>query len=208
MSGTVPERPRIQLSWLWLVLAGLLLVGVILALRQAGGYALRWFGGRTTITHAVAVGRMEAVGKLVTSETGLRDVVVYQDTRLGSTKRSLVVVTGKAMVGVDLKHQSKIDIDEAARRIRITVPHARLIGVDISELKTYDESRGLWNWFHPSDRDEIYGQARDQLRAAASDLSVLQHAEQSARELLSALFAADGYTVDVVFTPFLDTPRD
>jgi hypothetical protein len=190
------------------VFAGLLLVGAIVAFRQAGGFVLGALGGRTTITHAVALGRMEAVGKLVTSETGLRDVVVYQDTRLGSTKRSLVVVTGKALVGIDLKRQTSIDIDETARRIRITVPHARLIGVDISGLKTYDESRGLWNWFNPSDRDEIYGQARDQLRAAANDLSVLEHAEQSARELLSALFAADGYRVDVVFTPFLDTPRD
>lgn len=149
---------------------------------------------------------MEAVGKLVTSETGLRDVVVYQDTRLGSTKRSLVVVTGKALVGIDLKNRARVDIAEAERRIRITVPRARLIGVEITGLKTYDERRGLWNWFEPADRDEIYGQARDQLRAAATDLAVLQHAEQSARELLSALFATDGYTVDVVFTPFVQQP--
>lgn len=146
------------------------------------------------------------MGKLVTSETGLRDVVVYQDTRLGSTKRSLVVVTGKALVGIDLKNRARVDIAEAERRIRITVPRARLIGVEITGLKTYDERRGLWNWFEPADRDEIYGQARDQLRAAATDLAVLQHAEQSARELLSALFATDGYTVDVVFTPFVQQP--
>jgi hypothetical protein len=61
------------------VLAGLLLVAGIFTVRNAAGFALRAItGGRTTITHAVAIARMEAVGKLVTSETGLRDIVVYE----------------------------------------------------------------------------------------------------------------------------------
>lgn len=185
------------------------MVAGIYSMRTVGGFALSTLlGGRTRITHAVAVAKMEAVGKLVTNETGLRDVVVYQNTRLGSTKKSLVVVTGKALVGIDLKRHASVDIDESARRIRISVPHAHLIGVDVESLKTYDESRGLWNWFHPEDRDEIYGQARDQLRSAANDMAILQHAEQSARELLTALFATDGYSVDVVFTPFLDSPAN
>lgn len=197
------------IGWLWLVFAGLAMVAGIYSMRTVGGFALSTvLGGRTRITHAVAVAKMEAVGKLVTNETGLRDVVVYQNTRLGSTKKSLVVVTGKALVGIDLKRHASVDIDESARRIRISVPHAHLIGVDVESLKTYDESRGLWNWFHPEDRDEIYGQARDQLRSAANDMAILQHAEQSARELLTALFATDGYSVDVVFTPFLDSPAN
>jgi len=189
------------------VLAGLLLVTGIFTVRNAAGFALRAItGSRTTITHAVAIARMEAVGKLVTSETGLRDIVVYENTRLGSTKRSLVVVTGKALVGIDLKNRASVDIDETARRIRLSIPRARLIAVEVTNLKTYDESRGLWNWFHPEDRDEIYGQALDQLRRTASDMSVLEHGEQSARQLLAALFATDGYTVDVVFTPFVTQP--
>lgn len=202
------NRTGLQIGWLWLVLAGLILVAGIYSARIGGLALSSLFQGRTRITHAVAIAKMEAVGKLVTNETGLRDIVVYQNTRLGSTKKSLVVVTGKALVGIDLKRQARIDIDETARRIRISVPHAHLIGVDVESLKTYDESRGLWNWFHPEDRDEIYGQARDQLRSAATDMAVLQHAEQSARELLTALFAPEGYAVDVVFIPFVDTPAN
>ncbi len=179
-----------------------------------GIYALRGTGAgwrsplahRTTVTHDVVLARLESVGKLVTSEAGLRDIVVYRDTRLGSTKKSLVVVTGKALVGIDLQHGATIEIDETARRIRLSVSHARLIGVDIVSLKTYDESRGLWNWFRPEDRDEIFGLARDQLRAAAGDMGVVEHAEQGARTLLTALFAAEGYAVDVVFTPVLSSP--
>lgn len=187
---------------------GVLLVGATYALRTAGHGWSSLFAHRTQVTHDIALGRLEAVGKLVTSEAGLRDIVIYQDTRLGSTKKSLVVVTGKALTGIDLQHGARVEIDEAGRTIRLTVPHARVIGVDITSLKTYDESRGLWNWFKPEDRDEIFGLARDQLRAAANDMQVVAHAEQSARTLFTALFASDGYRVDVVFTPVLATPAE
>lgn len=206
MTAASPERPG--LTWIGLTGLGLLLL-VVIGLLRVNGALTRLTGGRTTISHAVALGRMEAVGKLVTSETGVRDVVTYQNTRLGSTKRSLVVVTGKAMVGIDLKHPStRIDIDDQARHIRITVPHAHLIGVDIATLKTYDEDRGLWNWFRPADRDTIYLLARAQLMHAANDMAVVEHAEESARKLLTALFTPEGYAVDVVFVPFLQERAD
>jgi hypothetical protein len=186
------------------LLIGVTLVGLGRAvLRVARGASA---GGQTTISHAVVVSRLEAVSKLVTSESTIRDVVVYQNTRLGSTKRSLVVVTGKAMVGLDLAKSAGIDIDEQGRRITIRVPRAELIGIDIMDLKTYDETRGLWNPFHPSDRDTVLQLARQRLQHAAVDLAVREHAEESARRLLAGLFAADGYTVDVRFEPFLAPP--
>jgi hypothetical protein len=198
------ERPRLQIGWLGLTGLGLAGLAVILVLRTTGTLARLASGSpETRVTHAVALGRMEAVGKLVTSETGLRDVVVYRNTRFGSTKRSLVVVTGKALAGIDLKDHARVDIDETARRITVTVPHARLLGVAVTDLRTYDEKSGLWNWFRPADRDTIFTLARRQLTAAARDLEVLSHAERSARRLLTALFASDGYAVDVVFVPFL-----
>ncbi len=202
------ERVRRRLGWIGFGVAVLLLLGAMAALRATGRLS-RWLGSRTTISQDVALGRMEAVGKLVTNETGLRDVVTYQSTRLGSTKRSLVVVTGKALVGLDLKDpRTRIAIDDKARHIQLTVPHARLLSIDIASLKTYDEARGLWNWFHPADRDTIYLLARAQLMHAAADLSVVEHAEVSARKLLTALFAPEGYTVDVVFVPFLQERAD
>jgi hypothetical protein len=185
-------------GWVGLVLLCLLGVGIIYTIRVTGSVA-RLFTGRTTLTHDVALGRMESVGKLVTSETGLRDVVTYRNTRLGSTKTSLVVVTGKALAGIDLKDRTRIEIDEASHHIRVTVPHARIISVEVSTLKTYDEDRGLWNWFRPADRDTIFLLARAQLMHAANDLAVVDHAEESARKLLTALFAPEGYAVDVAF---------
>lgn len=190
----------------WRVVGCALVVIAVMAypMIKVADLAERLLSGRTTITHDVALGRMETVGRLITSETGLRDVVTYQNTRLGSTKRSIVIVTGKAHAGIDLKDKARIEIDEKQRVVRITVPHARVMSVEVETLKTYDEDRGLWNWFKPADRDTIFLLARAQLLHAANDLSVTDHAEEGARKVLTALFKPEGYTVDVVFIPFLN----
>jgi hypothetical protein len=184
-----------------LVLAGLGLLWIGPAVRAAFRDA-----GRPRITQGVVLERLRTVAKLATTEVGLRDVVTYEQTRLGSTKKALVVVTGKALVGFDLADHAKVDLDPAARRVRVVLPRASLIAVDITDLKTYDEKRGLWNPFRPADRDTIFLLARAQLMHAARDLAVLEHAERGARQALAALLGAEGYQVDVELEPFLLSP--
>jgi hypothetical protein len=195
------SRPTVAAVLISLLLLGgaLLLIGTAIRrlVPQAGG--LIRGGGETTVTHGVVVEQMRAVAKLVSSETSVRDVVIYQNRRLGSTKRSLVVVTGKVLAGIDLDEGTQVDIDHAARRVNISLPRAKVLGVEVTQLRTYDERSGLWNPFRPADRDTIYHLARDQLIEAAGELGVTAHAEESARRMLGALVHADGYTVDVTF---------
>jgi hypothetical protein len=183
------------------VLAVVLVVGVVLGLTLSRGASLLLHPGHTTIDQSVVVDRLERVAKLITTEAMVRDVVSYRNTWMGSTKRSLVIVTGKVLVGFDLKVRPKVTIRQSDRHIALVFPHARLVGVDIEELKTYDESRGLWNPFQPSDRDSIFQLARRRLASAARDLAVVQHAEDGARQLLSGLFEPEGYSADVSFEP-------
>lgn len=185
-----------------LVATGIALgLGVVLGVVLAWRGALRVFPGHTTISESVVIERLDAVAKLITTEAMVRDVITYENTRLGSTKRSLVIVTGKTLVGLDLQTPPRINIRQRDRHLTLVLPHARLLGVDIVELRTYDERRGLWNPFRPSDRDTIYQLARRQLASAALDLAVVTHAEESARRFLVGLFATDGYTVEVSFAP-------
>ncbi|HEX8849699.1 MAG TPA: DUF4230 domain-containing protein, partial [Gemmatimonadaceae bacterium] len=122
---------------------------------------------RTTITQSVVIERMRAVARLVTSETMVRDVVTYENTWYGSTKRSLVVVTGRIDAGVNLERGSQVDIDETTKTIALTLPKAEILSVDVTDMKTYDERGGLWNPFTPADRDAIIRLARNQLGRAA-----------------------------------------
>ncbi|HEV7366621.1 MAG TPA: DUF4230 domain-containing protein [Gemmatimonadales bacterium] len=200
MTHSPPRRPVTAVFVALLLLAGAFLL-ITVALRHLAPRARDLFPGRgeTTVSHGVVVEQMQAVAKLVSSETTLRDVVVYQNRRLGSTKRSLVVVTGKVLAGLDLDAGTEVNIDHQARRIAIMLPRAKVLGVEVTKLQTYDERNGLWNVFRPEDRDTIYQLARDQLVAAAGELAVTAHAEESARRLLGALIHAEGYSVDVTF---------
>jgi hypothetical protein len=164
---------------------------------------------KTTVTNDVVVSQLRAVAKHVSSEATVRDVVAYENTWYGSTKHSLVVVTGKIMAGIDLGDKPAVSIDHEKKIIRIEIPPAKLIGVEITDMRTYDERGGLWNPFRPADRDAIQRLARAQLAAAGRQSDVLRHANESAAEMLRLLLAKDGYTVEVSTrgaptTPFVD----
>ena len=187
---------------LWLGLAAALVVLLSVALLWQRLAIFPTLAGRlnqTSITHSLVLEKVQAVAKLVSSESTMRDVVVYEDTWLGSTKRSLVVVTAKVLAGINLEHGAEVKIDEQAKKIRVTLPSAALLATDISEMKTYDERRGLWNPFVPADRDKIFQQARTQFQEAAKQSKLIEHANQSAKQMLETMFSRDGFTAEVIF---------
>lgn len=196
MADSAPHRPIWPLALSVLLFAVAVLVGRSVV---RGTAPLRHLAGTTTVNQAVVVEQTKAVARLVTSETTLRDVVTYENSRLGSTKRSLVVVTGKVLTGFDLDRGTEVTVNQPARRIRITLPPPAVMGVEITELRTYDEQRGLWNPFRPADRDTIFTLARRQLVQAAGEIELARHAEESARRLLEAIVRADGYVTEVTF---------
>ena len=153
--------------------------------------------GETRVSHDLVVEKVRSVAKLLTSETTVRDVVVYENTWLNSTKRSLVVVTGRVLAGMDLDKGTEVRVDDAAKRITVSLPPAEVLAVEVTNMRTYDERGGLWNPFRPEDRDAIQRQVRAQLERAGAELGVVEHANRSAKQLLETLLATDGYTVDV-----------
>jgi hypothetical protein len=195
-----PRRPITAVLIALLLLGGaLLLIGTAIRRLAPGNRSLIPGRGQTSVTHGVVVEQTRAVAKLVSSETSVRDVVVYQNRRLGSTKRSLVVVTGRVLAGIDLDEGTRVDIDHSTRTVSIVLAPAKILGVEVTQLRTYDERSGLWNPFRPEDRDAIYHLARDQLIEAAGELGLARHAEESARRMLSALINPEGYMVEVSF---------
>jgi uncharacterized protein DUF4230 len=205
MPLTQPREGRGASATLALVLVGLLVGGALVVLLLLAGRVRSAVGtlthgtGTTSVSQSVLVERTRAVARLVTSETTLRDVVTYQNRLLGSTKRSLVVVTGRVLTGFDLDRGTEVRVDEPTHRIRLVLPPASVLGVEVTELRTYDEQRGLWNPFRPSDRDSIFQLARRQLVATAGELALAGHAQESARRLLPSLVSVPGYTTEVEF---------
>jgi hypothetical protein len=201
MASTTRFTPRGVLVWGAVIIT--LLFGVALAttaLTRATSVTRGVFGppAPPTITQQVVVEQLQSVAKLVATEMTLRDVVVYEQTRFASTKRALIVVTGRVAAGIDLEHGTEVRIDSATRVITVTLPPAQVMSVDVLNVKTYDESSGWLNPFRPEDRDRIQQMVRAQLTTAARESGILTHADQSAVKVLTELLGRDGYRVEVV----------
>lgn len=163
----------------------------------------------TEVSHDLVVEQVRSVAKLVSTEMPVRDVVIYEDTWLGSTKRSIVVVTGRVMAGIDLDRGTDVRIDHRAKLITIVIPPPEILAAEILDLRTYDERAGLWNPFRPADRDRIHREVRRKIVGAAEQAGIVRHAEESARSLLTSLLEKDGYTVLVLTqSQLLKAPRD
>ena len=199
---TAPESslgPLRAFSW-GLVVIGLglvLLLGTVVVRRATG--ALGTFGktAEPVITQQIVVERLRDVAKLVATEMTLRDVVIYEQTRFASTKKVLLVVTGRVAAGINLEHGADVQIDSSSKRITVVLPPAEILSVDVLNVTTYDERAGLWNPFQPEDRDLIQKRIRGQLIAAARQSGILPHADQSAAKVLTELLSRDGYTVEI-----------
>src|SRR6476660_793487 len=91
---TTPNpRPIIGAGAAIILGAVILLVGMgYCGSRIVPGFSVH---NETNVSHDVVVSELRAVAKLVSSEATVRDVVTYENTWYGSTKRSLVVVTGR-----------------------------------------------------------------------------------------------------------------
>ena len=191
-------NPRLR-PWLLPVAATVLILLVGVAQCSTIGSFLSGRKNTTTVTHDLVVDRVRNVAKLVSAEATVRDVLVYRNTWYGSTKQSLVVVTAKLLAGIDLERGTDVKIDEKARRIEIAIPHASMLAVEVTDLRTYDEQRGLWNPFKPEDRDRIFQLARQQLSRSADQMGLAARAEKSAKEMLETMFGVDGWVAAVSF---------
>jgi hypothetical protein len=153
----------------------------------------------TRIDQSVVIEKIQKVAKLVTSEVTLRDVMTYENTWYGSTKRSLVVITGKVLAGINFDSGVSVNIDENSKKIIISLPEAAILSTEITDIKTYDEQSGLWNPFKPEDKDKIFQLAREKMTNTARELSLTKNAQQNTKELFENMFNTNGYKVEVIF---------
>jgi hypothetical protein len=207
MPDRPPAAPRLG-AWTRTTVAALLVpalaAGAFLGARAALRERVAAPPAPPRVTQELVVEQVRSVARLVASEATLRDVVTYEQTRYYATKRALLVVTGRVGAGFVLDGAGTADggaevrVDTAARRIAVSLPPARVLSVEVLDVKTYDERAGLLNRFRPEDRDQIQRLVRARLERAGPEAGLLQQAERSAVGILRTLLARDGYVVDVV----------
>jgi len=103
------------LHWIGKI-ASVVLLALVVAALGAGLATRAWSllpkAEPPRVSQDVVLEQLQDVAKLVSTEMTLRDVVVYDASHYGFTKRALLVVTGKVSAGIDLGPATGLRIDQ------------------------------------------------------------------------------------------------
>lgn len=153
--------------------------------------------------NVVIVEGVRKVCKLATLEMSLADytrrtVPKTLDLPFTHEPEAYLFYTGVVSAGFDVCDQpTRIDVDHAARVVRVALPPPRVLSLDIKRFETINESSGFLNAIAPADRNRWYQEAREGLSAAALAQGILVKSEAHARELFGEFVSRWGYRLEL-----------
>jgi hypothetical protein len=143
------------------------------------------------------------VCKLATVEIALADyarrtVPKSVDLPFTTQPEAYLFYSGVASAGVDVCDDAwRIEVDHAARLVRIRLPPPRLLSVEVKRFEVINETSGFLNRIAPEDRNRWFQDARASLERAALGQGALEKAAAHARELFSDFVERWGYHLEL-----------
>ena len=120
-------------------------------------------------------------------------------------RKILLSCTAYLKAGIDLSGFSaeNVDINRLDGSVTVTVPHAKLLSLDMpaSEIREeYDHVTMLRHFFSAEERNALLRQGEKQIRDSVPSLGILEKAEENGRRFFESVFTKMGFTsVEVVF---------
>ncbi|MBK9336507.1 MAG: DUF4230 domain-containing protein [Lewinellaceae bacterium] len=185
----------------------LIILAVVLAFVSGGWLAYRFFAPKETKPResaTVLLEKIRTVVKLTTVEGEFSEIYNYSEYSGYFTwlwdKKVLVRVNAVVSAGYDLGNL-KIETDSVARVLRIgPLPEPQILSIDHS-LDYYDLSTGVFSDFSPEDYTRINQRAKDLIREAALQSTLLASArEQSDKvfEIVRFMAESTGWNVEII----------
>ena len=190
---------------------GILLAGVFFA---GLWISYQWFGSKTResqqVESTVLLERIREVFQLVTvegqfselyTETNIKEVTLYLPipTYWEFSKKALLEVRGKVLVGYDME-QVSIKVDSMARQIVLTnLPEPSILAID-HEISYRNLEESFFNSFSPEDYTQLNRNAKEVLRRKAEESNLLDKAREEGNAMLDAItFMAKSIGWEVVY---------
>ena len=199
----------------------LILLAVIIALSYAVYYLLSHRTSGVTIGSSVVVKALESCGEMTTLKSyfeSVADMNKENDTLLGGMisipgtwRKFIVIFQGIADCGFDMR-RAKAEIFENAKRIEITLPHAKILRVWIDlennaetgrkNIRVHSQDGG---WFSQNltleEQNAVVSEALKNIRQKAeSEWDILSKAEDNAASFYKNFLGSLGYEISVIFT--------
>jgi hypothetical protein len=187
-----PQSRRAMLVWSASLIALVLLTGGIIAhrtRREIRSEELEILQG------------VRKVCKLSTVELSLADYAkktVPKTIDLPFTKEptAYLFYSGVVSAGFDVcDGPAEVEVNHAKREVRVSLPPARILSVDVLRFETINEDSGFLNAIAPSDRNGWFTEARAALERGALASGALARATAHARDLFVGFVELRGYTL-------------
>lgn len=188
-----------------LLLAGLFLIFAIAILGISSYlYFKPKFGAKesTKISSHTMVDSLKRVFKVVTAEGHFTEIVDFKHTKqkiaiLPSTKKALIIVKAKVLMGYDFAQMEWEGSDESKTLRLKKIPQPHIISIS-PEITYYNMENGLFNKFNNEDLNKIQAECITQIteNALKSDLPKL--AAHQAKMLLTEMSAMHQWKLEGV----------
>ena len=184
--------------------AGYFIIACIASLLMQG------CAGSLGIKHKVeqeilAISSMKELGLV---EYRVRKIVKANDEgewyKIGDRK-ILLSCTAYLKAGIDLSSfgMDDVSLNRAEGTVTITLPHARLLSIDIPPYEIrheFDRVSILRSSFTAEERNALLPQGEKQIRESVPSLGILPEAEENGRKFFESVFTRMGFShVEVIF---------
>lgn len=145
---------------------------------------------KTRVSNEVILNQIKEVAKLVSVEGYFTEIYKYKNFYNLDwsifTKKALVRVKAKALMGIDL-NKMKFNFDEKTKTLTIGVmPEPELISID-HDIDYYDISEGTFNSFSPEDFNKINNDVKQYIRNVALRSELPQRAKAQSQKTLQTI---------------------
>ncbi|MBL0389212.1 DUF4230 domain-containing protein [Tumebacillus sp. ITR2] len=187
----------------------------LLALGLIGGGVYAYFAKENKPTISSFVTGVQGMAQLATAEAYVMTTIEGQDNKLfgmdisadipGTKRHYMIIVPAKITSGVDLKavSDSDIQLDDGAKTVEITLPHAQILddAIQMNDVKVYTEEGLLRAGYTAKEGVDLIAQAsvKERLNQQAKDAGLIKTAEDNATQALQKLYDQFGYHVIVTY---------
>lgn len=156
---------------------------------------------KTSLQGELIKNRIEKVFKLVLAEGFFSEIVDFRNKDkkffglLSSTKKSLIIVDAKVMVGFDFK-KAKFEVDKRKKSIRFTqLPEPEILSME-TDFKFYDINDGILNKFNSEDYTEVLKGGKEHIRQKVNSSELIEAAQSQLQVLLSQVASSSGLSLE------------
>ncbi len=177
-----------------------LIIGIIITLLIFRIIKTKPTDSKTIASSHTVVESIKRVFKIVVAEGQMNEIFNYENTKkllkfIPSTKKALVIVRAKAIVGYDI-NMCKWEIDEEKKVIRLlSFPKPEILSLE-TDFNYYYFEDDLFNFIGRNDLQEIQHLAKDQVKKSVLQSDLLKIAADQMKLLIAEVVTINNWKIE------------